>query len=164
MKKKITSYLSGSALLLFVCPVWSQVSTSSELFLTLKANDSIIFDICFNTCKVEQFKDILSADFEFYHDQGGITPSFDDFVNSIKDGLCSGKNKTRRELEEASMEVFPLYNQGVLYGALQKGIHSFYNQTTNGNETLGSTAKFTHLWLLEKETWKLSRVLSYDHR
>jgi hypothetical protein len=27
-----------------------------------------------------------------------------------------------------------------------------------------SKASFTHLWLLEQNTWKLRRVLSYDHQ
>lgn len=151
-------------ILLGSLPINAQIDRGSQLFLTLKANDSLIFDIAFNTCKTERFQEVLSADFAFYHDQSGITPSYQDFVEGIKSGLCGGNVNSRRELEEASLEVFPLNDEGKLYGAIQQGVHRFYNQLPDGKETLGSTARFTHLWLLEGDSWKLSRVLSYDHK
>jgi len=57
-----------------------------------------------------------------------------------------------------------------LYAAIQIGIHQFYETTaTKGqpllkkNEKLVGKAKFTHLWILENNEWKLKRALSYDH-
>jgi CubicO group peptidase (beta-lactamase class C family) len=61
------------------------------------------------------------------------------------------------------LEVFPLYNDGNLYGAIQKGIHHFYLRESGKEDIWTSTAKFTHIWVLESKTWKLSEVLSYDH-
>lgn len=133
----------------------AQVAKTSELFMALKANDSLLFDVGFNNCDLSQFENFTSEDFEFYHDQGGINESKESFIASIKNGLCnSGINSTRRELVENSMEVYPLYNNSVLYGAIQMGIHRFY----------GTNAKFTHLWLIENGEWKISRVLSYNHK
>src|SRR5262249_421878 len=40
----------------------------------------------------------------------------------------------------------------------------FYAQEKGRPEYLTSTAKFTHVWLLENGKWKLSRALSYDHQ
>ena len=133
----------------------AQLATTSELHQTLKANDSLLFEVGFNQCDLSQFENLFSEDFEFYHDQGGIDASKEAFMASMKNGLCSsGSNSTRRELVAGSLEVYPLYNDRVLYGAIQKGIHRFCE----------TTAKFMHLWLLENGEWKVSRVLSYDHK
>ena len=82
----------------------------------------------------------------------------------MQNGICNPNNVTtsRRELVDSSLDVFPLYNNGQLYGALQNGVHKFY-ETTNGKEVAGSIAKFSHLWILEDGTWHLKRVISYDH-
>ena len=63
-----------------------------------------------------------------------------------------------------TLEVFPLYNQGVLYGAIQNGVHEFYIKEANKESRLTSTAKFSHVWLKENDAWLLKRVLSYDHK
>jgi len=144
---------------------YSQSNKDSELFKTLKANDSIIFEISFNKCDLSVLDNLLAEDLEFYHDKGGITNSKEEFVNGMRHGLCKKDNpyKSRRELIKESLEVFPLYKNGELYGALQKGIHRFF-ETHNGKENSGSVAKFSHLWLKDNEQWYLKRVISYDHK
>lgn len=152
--------------LLFLCSSWmlfAQADRSSDLFKTLKACDSLLFDIGYNTCNIQMFEDFVADDFEFYHDQGGITNSKVAFVASIRDGLCKMDYTPRRELDDASMEVFPLYSNGVLYGAIQNAVHSFYAIEKGKPEYITSTARFTHLWLLQDGEWKLIRGLSYDH-
>ena len=62
------------------------------------------------------------------------------------------------------MEVFPLEKNNVLYGAIQMGDHRFYAEEKDKSLRLTSVAKFTHVWLLEKGSWKLSRGLSYNHQ
>ena len=64
---------------------------------------------------------------------------------------------------ENSLEVFPMYSNGNLYGALQTGVHKFYESFNGKPEVAGSTARFAHLWLLENGAWTLKRVISYDH-
>ena len=117
----------------------------------------------FNTCDITQFENLISDDFEFYHDRSGITSSKAAFIVSMRDGLCKMDYKARRELVENSLEVFPLENNGVLYGAIQTGNHRFYALEKDKPEYLSSVARFTHVWLLEDGLWKLSRGLSYDH-
>ncbi len=159
MKKAVL--LIGLYLLPFF--LFAQVNHSNELFKILKANDSLLFNLGFNNCDLSQFEKLVSENFEFYHDQAGITSTKAAFILGVKNGLCKLPYKPVRELEENSLEVFPLQNEGVLYGAIQTGRHSFYAIEKDKPRRLTSTAKFTHVWLIENGVWKLSRGLSYDH-
>lgn len=142
----------------------AQAKDTSEIFRTLKTKDSLLFNIGFNTCDISQFENLVSDNFEFYHDKSGITSSKFAFISSIKDGVCKLDYRPRRELVENSLEVFPLEKNGVLYGAIQIGDHRFYAIEKDKPQYLTSVAKFTHVWLLEKGNWKLSRGLSYNHQ
>lgn len=150
---------------IFFGTIIGQVEINSELYKTLKINDSLLFDVGFNTCDLSAFESLLAEDLEFYHDKGGITPSKKAFIQTFKNGICkSPQYKSRRELVDGSLEVYPLFNKGELYGALQKGVHRFFESANGEPESQGSTAKFTHLWLKEGSQWTLKRVLSYDHQ
>jgi len=151
--KRIT--IIASVLLLLAGVTQAQIDKQSELFKTLKSKDSLLFEVGFNTCELSVFDSLISEDIEFYHDKGGMSKSRQSFVNSIKNGPCSsGRSAMKRELIDSSLEVYPLHNNGVLYGAIQTGIHTFGD----------AQAKFTHLWMMDNGGWKLSRVLSYDHK
>lgn len=143
----------------------TQTEEHSEVYKTLKANDSLLFDRSFNKCETQYLDLLIAEDFEFYHDIGGVESSKEGFIKTMKNGICNPKNTTtsRRELVPGSLEVFPLKNNGEIYGALQNGIHKFF-ETNNGKEVAGSIAKFSHLWLLEDGKWLLKRVISYDHQ
>ena len=134
-----------------------------QIFAELKTQDSILFHAGFVTCDFEILRSLMTQDLEFYHDVDGITKTADAFVKNIKEGICAMDFPPRRELVEGSLEVFPLKKNGSLYGAIQQGIHRFYERYQGGNEQLVGIAKFTHLWMLENNQWVLSRVLSYDH-
>jgi len=132
----------------------AQIDKKSDLFVSLKAKDSLLFEDGFNKCNLYQMEKLIVDDIEFYHDKDGATKTKQEFINSMRKHLCnSGKNVTKRVLDKTSLEVFPLYKEGKLYGALQNGTHGF-------NET---KAQFSHLWLIENKQWKLSRVISYNH-
>ncbi len=141
-------------------------STEADLFSLLRAKDSLLFSVGFNTCDLSQFEKIVSTNFEFYHDKSGITPSKEKFLETLRNGLCKdpANYQSRRELIPGSLKVYPLQTNGKLYGAIQTGEHKFYETVKGQPEKFGSTAKFTHLWLLEFNEWKLARVLSYDHK
>ena len=142
-------------LLFFISNCSAQIEKNSDLFTTLKAKDSLLFELGFNQCNLYQMEKLVLDGIEFYHDRDGITKSKKHFINSVKENLCfSGKNVIKRILDKASLEVFPLYKGDNLYGALQTGIHSFGNTKAN----------FSHIWLLENNEWKISRVISYNHR
>lgn len=132
------------------------------IFDLLKSKDSLLFKRGFDHCDTSQLRILLSDDLEFYHDQSGITDSKEDFIVGIS-GLCHLSYKPTRKLLEASLEVHLLKNNGKIYGALQKGIHEFYGEEAGKAKYLTSTAKFTHVWIIEGGDWKLKRVLSYDH-
>lgn len=151
-------------LLFLTILVNAQVEKSSELYKTIKEKDSLLFNIGFNNCDITQFKKLVSDNFEFYHDQGGITNSKSEFIQSIENVLCKLDYKPKRVLDLKSLEIFPLKKNGVLYGAIETGIHSFYAIEKKQEEYLTSIAKFTHLWILENGNWKLSKGLSYDHK
>jgi len=147
-------------------PAAAVPSDKINLFETLKEHDSLLFEVSFNKCNLEAINEIIAEDLEFYHDQSGITQSKEAFMDVMQNGICSPTNKTksRRELVEGSLEVFPLYNNGELYGALQNGEHRFFESYDGTKETAGSIARFSHLWIQEDEKWTLKRVISYDHQ
>lgn len=135
-----------------------------ELHQLILIKDSLLFDIGFNQIDTSQVADLIAQDFEFYHDEHGITDSKDAFLTSIA-GLSELPFKTWRTLKKESVEIFPLYsdNKTELYGILQTGIHEFYQQHEGEEARKTSTAQFSHLWILEEDAWKLKRVISFDH-
>jgi hypothetical protein len=142
----------------------AQVADTSSLFLELKALDSLLFDRGFNHCDIETLQKITSENLEFYHDQGGIDTSKATFIDKIKNGICKLDYKASRQLVDGSLQVFPMYQNGVLYGAIQMGQHEFFALYPGEEIKKTSTALFTHLWLLEDGKWMLARVLSYNHQ
>ena len=162
--------MSGSkfliALLLLLAPygVKAQVDRSTPLFIELKKQDSIFFEKGFNQCDLSYLEVHIAKDLKFYHDKGGFQDRRTFFEN-IKRNICSSPDKKPiRKVDNASLEIFPLYNNGVLYGAIQNGIHHFYIRENGKGGPATSTAKFTHVWILEHGVWKLSEALSYDHQ
>lgn len=139
----------------------AQVEKSTDLFKILEAKDSILFERAFNKCEIKNLDTIIAENFEFYHDVAGIQNK-DEFVNAVKNNICKNLGNRKRKLVEESLEVYPLKNNGVVYGAIQTGKHTF-QEKQNGNFTTVGIAKFTHVWILENDQWKLKRVLSYDH-
>ncbi|TRX37402.1 serine hydrolase [Flavobacterium sp. ZT3R18] len=144
---------------------YSQVEKNSELFKTIILKDSLLFNVGFNTCNISQFENLLSEKFEFYHDKDSISNK-KQFLHNLRNGLCISPTtyQSRRELLPESTEIYPLYKKDKLYGAIQIGVHQFYETVEKRKEVFGSSAKFTHVWLLENGVWKLSRSLSYDHQ
>ena len=136
-----------------------------QLFKLIKEKDSLLFQVGFNHIDTLQVAKLTSTDFEFYHDEHGITKTKSAFLTNIN-GLRELPFKTWRTLRDGSMEVFPLYkeNSQVLYGAIQNGVHDFYQQNEGEVARKTNIARFTHLWIIEDGDWKLKRVLSYDHQ
>ncbi|HCL05212.1 MAG TPA: serine hydrolase [Chitinophagaceae bacterium] len=161
MKKRFPALVLA---LLSICLTHAQVAKNSELFLQLKKQDSIFFERSFNLCDLAYLGKAIHKDLIFFHDQGGIQ-NRQDFLESVQKNICGNPNrKPIRKLTENSLEVFPLYKEGKLYGAIQNGVHDFYVREPNKPEWHSSRARFTHVWLWENETWLLKEVLSYDHQ
>lgn len=155
---------------LFIITFWATssfcVKAQSNLFKMLQKQDSLMFEVTFNTCDLRPLEYLVSENFEFYHDKGGITNGKRGFINSLKNGLCAHPEsyQSRRALVKGSMEVYPLEKNGVLYGAIQSGRHRFYEKSKDKPERFASIARFSHVWLLEGGVWKFVRGLSFDHQ
>lgn len=151
--------LTGTAL--------AQVDSNTALYKTILSRDSLLFEVGFNHCDVKQFEQLLSDHFEFYHDKNGIADR-NKFLSDLRTGLCKDPEhfQARRKLLKESTEIFALYNPGkpaTVYGAIQNGVHQFYERENGQPESIGGSARFSHLWLLENGVWKLSRSYSYEH-
>lgn len=126
--------------------------------------DSLFFEKSFNQCDIAYLESKMTQDLKFYHDQSGFQDR-KKFFENIQQYICAQSTKKPiRKVDANSLEVFPLYNNGKLYGAIQMGIHHFYIKEQGKDDVHTSTAKFTHVWLMQEGVWKLSEVLSYDHR
>jgi hypothetical protein len=141
----------------------AQVPEQSLLFRQLYSADSLLFQVGFNHCTLQPFELLIDDDFEFYHDKAGATLSRQAFLDDIRNGLCKNNYQAVRVLEPGSLQVFPLEKNGVLYGAVQTGTHHFYAVEKDSVQRYTSSARFTHVWILESGHWKLKRALSYDH-
>lgn len=161
MTKKFN--ISIFILFFFFGNINAQIDKNSPLFLELKKQDSLFFERGFNNCDIAYLEKSVDDNLKFYHDNGG----FQDkklFLERTKQNICSNPNqKPIRKVIESSLEVFPLYNNGELYGAIQTGEHQFFTREKNKEDVLGGQAKFTSVWTKKDGNWLMSDVLSYDH-
>jgi ketosteroid isomerase-like protein len=119
--------------------------------------DQHLFD-AFGACDVTRFAAFLSKDLEFYQDHTGKT-GYEQNLKALRD-RCAEGILLRRELVESSLVV----NAVPGYGAIEVGTHRFYSRQRDGSEHLDATAQFTNVWSKETGSWKLVRIISYDHR
>ncbi|HKQ53538.1 MAG TPA: nuclear transport factor 2 family protein [Pyrinomonadaceae bacterium] len=129
--------------------------TPEELRRTLAALDGALFD-SFNRCDLEKFGTFFVDDLEFYHDKGGVTLTRQSLVESVKNNICG---KVRREVVAESLEAHPIPG----YGAVQIGVHRFYELNARPGSGPVGVAEFIHLWQHKDGAWKITRVISYDH-
>jgi len=135
-----------------------------SLFTELKKQDSIFFERGFNQCDMQYLEKHISQDLKFFHDQSGFQDRAT-FFHNTKTYLCSNtEQKPIRKVDASSLEVFPLYNNGEIYGAIQTGVHYFYIREKGKEDVKTSIARFTHVWIIEDDLWKISEVLSFDHQ
>jgi hypothetical protein len=143
--------------------VFAQVKEKSQLFIELQKKDSILFEEGFNKCNLIALENLLDSNFEFYHDQNGMQDK-NLFLKGFRESICENpKGKPIRKLVKGSLVVYPLKNEGQIYGAIQMGIHDFYIEDSNKKLRFTENAKFIATWLLENGDWELKRELSYDH-
>lgn len=130
---------------------------AQELYDEISHMDAVLFD-AFNDRDLTKLKTLFTEDLEFYHDRGGLT-SYQQNMDSFKRNFES-ETKVRRELVKSSLEVYPIPG----YGAMEIGVHRFYTTEKGKPEEVSATAKFVHVWQKKNGEWKISRVVSYDHR
>ena len=141
------------------------IPQGEALAAALTARDSEFFALVFDGCDPERLATMLTADFEMYHDRDGVVArSSEAFVREYGES-CSARQapdawRSRRELVAATLNVHPVPG----FGAIEDGEHLFYERRGDGPEHLAGRARFTQLWQLTPEGWRLARVFSYGHR
>ena len=155
---------------LFTLPVFLLVSmfafsqsTEEEVKKLIFQKDSL-FWIDYNNCNVEGMGSVLTNDIEFYHDKGGATFGRDSLLQTIRKNLCGNDNfRLRRVAVPGTVKVFVMNKNDVPYGAIISGQHVFYVNEKGKKEFPDGLARFAQLWILKDGSWKMSRILSYDH-
>jgi len=154
----------AAALLFFAAiPVFAQ-NQQDTVSATILHEDATFWD-AYNRCDVEKMSQFFWPDIEFYHDKGGPTIGLAALTETLQKNLCGNpKFRLRREALPETVKIYPLQKNGVTYGAVLSGEHYFYINDNGKPEYRDGWAKFFHLWLLKDGTWKMARVVSYDHQ
>lgn len=162
MKKGFIYAIAIGSIFCYQLPLFAQ-SDIQKLNATILEKDSL-FWVSYNTCDTVGFQTFFTEDVEFYHDKGGVTLGLKNLAGTMKRNLCGSSNfRLRREAVQGTVKVFPLQSSNVIYGAIISGDHVFYILEQGKEPRLDGLAKFTHLWLLKDNQWKMTRILSYDH-
>lgn len=132
----------------------ADIQSQAELDKKLSSLDAALFD-SFNRCDVQKFSTFFDDDVEFYHDQAGPSRGIETLIENLKKNICGGD--VRREVVAGSLEAHRMKD----FGAVQIGSHRFYHPQSK--EPPGE-AKFIHLWRYQNGAWKITRVISFDHR
>lgn len=128
----------------------------NQLLAEISEADRKLFD-AFDSCNVQAYASFLAPDLQFYHDKGGRT-DYQFQLDSLRQ-RCGEGNVLRRELMADSLIV----NAAPGFGAIEAGTHRFYVKQKDGTEHLDATARFAEIWSKQSGTWKLVRIISYDH-
>ena len=133
-------------------------ATRADVHRTIARLDSLLF-AAYNSCDIETFAEFFSEDVEFYHDQTGLDRGRASLVQAVRNNICG---KVRRDPVPGTLEVHPLRH----YGAVQIGEHRFCDARTSRvcDETNGGVARYVMLWQETGGRWRLTRVISFDHR
>ena len=132
-----------------------EIKNQADLDKAITALDTKLFD-AYNHCDLKTFASLLADDVEFYHDQGGVTLGRQKLTESVKNNICTGD--TQRVLVTGTLKIY--YMKG--YGAIEMGVHRFLHPKTEATNGTGE-ASFVQLWQYKDGSWKLTRVMSYDH-
>ena len=147
--------LAGLMLLSLTAAPRGQAGPDLKLREVLIAQDRAMFD-AFNRRDLERIMSLFDPTLEFFHDKDGLQDHAQ--VRKALASLFANPAAPRRELIADSIRVFPIPN----YGALMVGQHRFCHDE-RGTPVCGAF-EFSHVWQLKDGGWKVTRVLSYDHR
>jgi hypothetical protein len=131
----------------------------------IAARDSEFFELFFEGCDPARVRPMIADDIEMYHDKGGFVWRGADGVVAEYAKACEERRKpdawrSRRELVQGTLRVDPVPG----YGAIEDGVHVFYERKGDGPERLAGRARFTQAWSLGADgSWRLARIFSFAH-
>lgn len=128
----------------------NEPSKEKDVYEIIVALDTKFFT-AYNTCDLKTQDELISEDLEFYHDQGGLNTSKAEILAAMEKNICG---KVRRELVEGSIEVSEIPG----YGAVQIGMHKFYNNQEP--DAISKPSRFVTLWKKTNESWQMTRIIS----
>jgi hypothetical protein len=131
----------------------------------IAARDSEFFRLFFEGCDPARVRTMMADDIEMYHDKAGFVwrgadAAVADYSKTCAERKKPGAWRSRRELVRSSLRVDPVPG----YGAIEDGVHLFYERKGTGPERLAGRARFTQLWKLGADgEWRLARIFSFAH-
>lgn len=137
----------------------------TALIEAIAARDAEFFKVFFEGCDPARVRTMIADDVEMYHDKGGFVWRGADGVIADYAKACEERRKpdawrSRRELVRDSLRVDPVPG----HGAIEDGVHVFYERKGDGPERLAGRARFTQLWTLGADGgWRLARIFSFAH-
>ena len=137
----------------------------AALTAQIAARDAEFFQLFFEGCDPARVRKMLADDVEMYHDKGGFVwrgadGAVADYAKSCEERKKPGAWRSRRELVRESLRVDPVPG----HGAIEDGVHLFYERKGDGPEKLAGRARFTQLWTLGPDgAWRLARIFSFAH-
>jgi hypothetical protein len=145
----------------------SEVALPGQPALTeqIAARDAEFFRLFFEDCDPARVRTMIADDIEMYHDKGGFVWRGADGVIADYTKSCEERKKpdawrSRRELVRETLRVDPVPG----HGAIEDGVHVFYERKGDGPERLAGRARFTQLWTLGADgAWRLARIFSFAH-
>lgn len=132
----------------------------------IAARDAEFFRLFFEGCDPARVRSMMADDIEMYHDKDGFVwrgaeAAVADYAKSCADRRKPGAWRSRRELVRSSLRVDPVPG----FGAIEDGVHLFYERKGDGPERLAGRARFTQLWTLGPDGgWRLARIFSFAHQ
>ena len=134
--------------------VMPKPAAEDELYQQVAKLDAEMF-AAFNAHDVDRLMFYFADNLEFYHDKGGLAN-----FTQTKEGfarLFAQSPDITRTLVPGSLEVYPVKNYGAMHIATQRFCH-----VENGRNDCGNS-KFVMVWQQQGGTWRITRVVSYDH-
>ncbi len=129
-------------------------STSGKLYDEIAHADSLLFD-AFNSKNVYKMKTYFDSSVEVYQDNLGVR-NYQQTMEAFGT-LFKKSGALTRKLVPGSMEVYPIKG----FGAIQTGEHVFSHK--EGGKMQSATFKFMKIWKKTGNSWRITRLVTYDH-
>lgn len=138
-----------------------------DLDAAIAARDAGLFWAAFEGCDADALADFIGKDFRMVHDLGGLAvPNKDAMIDNSRRQCAArqpgGDNEgysNRRLLTPGSRRVQALGD----WGALEEGLHSFYEKRRDGSWELTGGGRYIHVWRWTGDKFELSESISVDH-